>query len=487
VESLFIETVDGERFKLPFTKLTGGRAMLEHVRQGGRPYDVRGCHIGEIVKEMAVLSRFNRASQQRVFEGVTQELVETAVNYYHSLQENLKRLATGRGYNSYFETWTPADINEQSALVEDLRTLFVEQTLDARIEAALPTLAKLQQQGNAMKEVQVFENWINQLSEGTWALPETPEQNAKLKELMSKELIVGPDGTNATEQLYDVIGDDELFDRINDLAERDPRANLWDDTDVQQRLQELGIQMPSDNEGGDDEDYYALPMPDGDRDEQPPIAKQQFAPQAGVKEGGPYDLPGKDYDRPGDVKRKQPSGEHNPYPYSKEEDDDYFREIFRKKREAKDQGMAEGLGYSQDPAQAKWYHEGRKAFKGGTTGNLIQDIAKKHGVPSEWIDAFRAGYQDQEGFSKDGMAEGGYEHPPMPDDYYGKDNKEPMGSDDNYDDEMAEGDNMSTFEQAECNHTMEGEYCPEHGLAECGNYGMYESELARIKSLALFK
>jgi hypothetical protein len=42
-------------------------------------------------------------------------------------------------------------------------------------------------------------------------------------------------------------------------------------------------------------------------------------------------------------------------------------------------------------------------------------------------------------------------------------------------------------EGAGCNMTMEGEYCPEHGLAECGNYGMYESELARIKSLALFK
>ena len=67
--------------------------------------------------------------------------------------------------------------------------------------------------------------------------------------------------------------------------------------------------------------------------------------------------------------------------------------------------VAEGLGYSQDPAQAKWYHEGRKAYKFGTTGNLIQDIAKKHGVPSEWIEAFHAGYQDQEGFSKDGVAE----------------------------------------------------------------------------------
>jgi len=34
-----------------------------------------------------------------------------------------------------------------------------------------------------------------------------------------------------------------LFDILADLAEQDPRANVWDDTDVQARLQELGIQM----------------------------------------------------------------------------------------------------------------------------------------------------------------------------------------------------------------------------------------------------
>ena len=67
--------------------------------------------------------------------------------------------------------------------------------------------------------------------------------------------------------------------------------------------------------------------------------------EQGVAEGRPEDLPGIDYDRPGDVKRKQSRGEHNPYPFSKEEDDDYFRDIFRKKREAaakaKEQGVAE--------------------------------------------------------------------------------------------------------------------------------------------------
>jgi hypothetical protein len=245
VESLFIETADQERFRLPFKSLSGGRAMLEHVRSGGRPYDVRGNHISEIIGEMAVLSRFNRAQQRRVYEGVTQELVESARQYYHNLQETMKRLGSSRGYQAYFEAWAPDQTGEAEALVENLRDLFVEQTLDARIEAALPTLAKIQQQGNNMKEAQIFENWVNQLSEGTWALPDTPESQEKLNQLMANELIVGPDATNATELLYDVVGDDELFDILNDLADRSQgRANCWDDSDVQRRLAELGIQTP---------------------------------------------------------------------------------------------------------------------------------------------------------------------------------------------------------------------------------------------------
>jgi len=487
VESLFIETVAGEVFKMPFKKLAGGRAMLEHVRHGGTPYDARGQHIVEIVEQINVLSQFRRAHQGRVFEGAAGELVAETTEYLNRLRHNLKAVSNDRGYTQYFESWSPADVSESDLIVEDLKSLFVETRIDPRIEQALPMLARIQKEALAMKEAEIFESWANRIVEGTWTLPETPEQQDELKMLMSRPLTVGADGMNATEQLYGLIGDDELFDIIGNIAEENPDANCWDDPRVQDRLEELGV-------------YMVTPAEPAQAAETPPVA-----------EGRPEDLPGIDYDRPGDVKRKQPGGDddQNPYPYSPEEDDDYFREIFRKKREAaKQQGMAEGnmdgkaadikgqiaeleaeqeeyefgsyaydtvdgelqylyakldkaekgvaegLGYSQDPAQAKWYHEGRKAFKGGTTGNLIQDIAKKHGVPSEWIDAFHAGYKDQEGFGKD---------------------------------PVDEGDNMSTFEQAQCNQTMEGEYCPEHGMSECGNYGMYESQLARIKSLALLR
>ena len=73
------------------------------------------------------------------------------------------------------------------------------------------------------------------------------------------------------------------------------------------------------------------------------IVDQLFTPKP-LKEGEVYDLD-KEYGAPAPKKKQksQDPSDYNPYPYSREEDDDYFREIFRKKREAaKQQGMAEG-------------------------------------------------------------------------------------------------------------------------------------------------
>jgi hypothetical protein len=407
VESLFIETADQERFRLPFKSLAGGRAMLEHVRQGGRPYDVRGNHITEIVSEMAVLSRFNRAQHSRVFEGVTQELVENARQYYHNLQETIKHLGGTRGYQAYFETWAPDQTGEAEALVENLRDLFVEQTLDARIEAALPTLAKIQQQGNNMKEAQIFENWINNLSEGTWELPETPEQQEKLNRLMSSELIVGPDATNATEQLYDVVGDDELFDILNDLADRDPRANCWDDSDVQRRLAELGIQTPQSTE--------AEPA-DVEQDTAPPVKEQ------GMAEGD-------------------------------------NRATF-----VEDAKLAEMLKYAGVPV--------KEGVLTDSTGSTLEHIKDRFGP--EVRKFTQSGEMDNDLY--DALYD--YYFDDMP---YGT--KKARTGDphewvaDRFADDLGINENLISpiimpVSEGSCNMTMEGEYCPEHGLMECGS--MYE-------------
>ena len=105
----------------------------------------------------------------------------------------------------------PIEQTKQEVVIEGLKHLFVTQSIDTRIESALPLLAKIQQQGNAMKEANIFEAWAERLVEGTWQLPDTPEKQQQLVELMSQDLPVGADATNATEQLYELLGGDTNF------------------------------------------------------------------------------------------------------------------------------------------------------------------------------------------------------------------------------------------------------------------------------------
>ena len=499
VESLFIETADQERFRLPFKSLAGGRAMLEHVRQGGRPYDVRGNHITEVVSEMAVLSRFNRAQHHRVYEGVTQELVESAQQYYRNLQETVKHLGSPRGYQAYFESWAPDQTGEAESLVENLRNLFVEQTLDARIEAALPTLAKIQQQGNNMKEAQIFENWINNLSEGTWALPETPEQMEKLNQLMSAELIVGPDAINATEQLYDIVGDDELFDILNDLADRsEGRANCWDDSDVQRRLAELGIQTP--------ESTQAEPA-DVPQDTAPAVKEGDMAEGEITKT--PTGIVHKSTDKYG-------GGDETRDP--RRDPGKYARDLDRvNKQLVKDLDSSMGITYKNQGTK------GVKVDEETVLESELSTMLKYAGVPiregvlnddtrNTWdhlldrfrheVEQFRQGsdldsdlydalfdYYSQHGAMPYGVAKGrtGDPHEWVADRF-----AQDIGLDEGVlgtiggaalggmlggpvgaaagavgGQEMTKGG--SSIIEGSCNMTMEGEYCPEHGLMECGS------------------
>jgi len=507
VESIFIETADQERFKLPFTNLSGARAMLEHVKQGGKPYDVRGNHICEMVTELKVLNRFNRASKGRVSEGVTKELVEGAQAYYKTLRESLKHLGTSRGYTNYFETWTPLEVTEQDKLVEDIKTLFVEQTIDTRIEAALPLLARIQQ-GNAMKEAQIFESWINNLVEGTWSLPDTPEQQEKLKELMSQPLSAGPDGTNATEQLYDIVGDDQLFDAITAVAERDPDANIWDDEGVQRRLEDLGIYVVNPTEGDE-----VAPVPD--------------TQDTGVPDGGEI----------------APQGTVPPVQEDIAALEESLRSMLKHAGVAVTEArMLDEGGEALNHILDRFKHEVRNFEQGSEldsdlydalfdyysgTGEMPYGVAKaRTGDPFNWVSdklgqhlgvneadniaAFEAPLDEFIGMPA--IGEG-----PAVDAYMSGKSPAIAHFADQLDHEVHEGS---------CNATMEGEYCPEHGLAECGttaggmapvvmgeegqqafvnknhddaiNYNgavtgsYYESKdgdamLARIKSLALIK
>lgn len=242
VESLFIETDAGERFKLPFTKLVGGRAMARHIAEGGTPYDDFGRHISEIVNEMNILSRFVRSVKNKDYEGESAATVEAAVRHYSDLKTKAKRMISQRGYQQVREQYKPDQSEVGQTQLENLRGMFIEQSLDGRIEEALPILARLAQpQEKPMRELEEFETWAESVAEATQAVPDTQREMDQLQQLMSKELPVGPDATNAVEQLYDLVSDEDLFDQLSKLAQQDPSADAR--PIIVQRLSELGYQL----------------------------------------------------------------------------------------------------------------------------------------------------------------------------------------------------------------------------------------------------
>lgn len=244
IESLFVETADGERFKLPFKNLLGGKVMARHVSEGGNPYDPFGQYISQIVREMNILGRFLRATKDKDLTDEAQELNEAALRHYSDIKAKAKKMVSRRGYLEAREDYDPAAVTDQDHTVEGIRNLFIEQSLDRRIEEALPILSRFhdpESQAHAMKETEEFESWIESVTEGTWALPDTPESETKLRSIMTKPLPVGPDARNATEQLYSVFGDDALFDSLADLARADANADAR--PLIRNRLNQLGIEI----------------------------------------------------------------------------------------------------------------------------------------------------------------------------------------------------------------------------------------------------
>jgi len=248
IESLFVETADGERFRVPSRSLMHGKMLARHVAEGGTPYDAFGQHITEIIAEMATMSRFVRAARGRAFEGEAAAMTESAVRHYQDLKAKAKRMISQRGYREEREQFDPAQFTDSEVTVEAIRDMFIENSLDQRIEEALPILARiaiplavdaLSSDDSELDEARQFESWANNLVEGTWALPEGPEEIARLKELMAEPLPVGPDATNATEQLYDLLGDDELFNQLEELAQMDANADAR--PAVRRRLDQLGL------------------------------------------------------------------------------------------------------------------------------------------------------------------------------------------------------------------------------------------------------
>ena len=166
IAKIFVENADGERFLLPTTKPGLGRVYARHIAEGGTPYDTRGEHITSLVEEYSKMAGFVRATRNGQFNESAQRLVAEGVNHYQKLRESLHKLTSKRGYDTYFESYTPALMEDESSL--DLSEMFMSSSLDPRIESVMPILSKLNKsisENSDLKQVSELAEWAESITD----------------------------------------------------------------------------------------------------------------------------------------------------------------------------------------------------------------------------------------------------------------------------------------------------------------------------------
>jgi len=97
---------------------------------------------------------------------------------------------------------------------------------------------------------------IDDIKEGTWALPDSSKAKAELKKLMSKPIKLGKEGDEASDKLYALIGDDELFDDLYVAGKKNPNGDARDV--VKKHMKRLGIKEEVELEEGKSSTGYEL-------------------------------------------------------------------------------------------------------------------------------------------------------------------------------------------------------------------------------------
>jgi hypothetical protein len=164
IAKIFLENQEGERFLAPTIKPGVARVYGRLIAEGDKPHGERWNHVTSLVEEYQKMGAFVRATRNGQFNESAQRLVNEGINHYQGLRETLGRMTGHRGYNTYFESWTPSLMEDESEET-NLNELFVQETLDPRIESVMPILNKLQKKVAEMKEVNELSEWADSLTE----------------------------------------------------------------------------------------------------------------------------------------------------------------------------------------------------------------------------------------------------------------------------------------------------------------------------------
>ena len=125
IESIYIESSEGERFKYPFKHLNGARAMAMHVSEGGKVYDDFGKHITGLSEELYKLKKFKSYMGRSgvMAEGLSQYM-DIVNERLLKVKKTIEGLQRQKSYKAMIENFEVKEIKE---VPEDVAENWIDQ------------------------------------------------------------------------------------------------------------------------------------------------------------------------------------------------------------------------------------------------------------------------------------------------------------------------------------------------------------------------
>ena len=144
IENIYVENAVGERFRYPFKHINGARALAEHVKAGGNPYDSIGQHITGLSEELAGLRKFkNYVGRQEQLSEAMSSVTGRVLERIEEIKKEVTSLQRESYYKTFAESYTATE--EQilpEELVNDLINRLTIRTFNEELKSVFPYIAK---------------------------------------------------------------------------------------------------------------------------------------------------------------------------------------------------------------------------------------------------------------------------------------------------------------------------------------------------------
>ena len=144
IESIYIENAQGERFKYGSRHLNGARALAEHIKHGGTPYDAIGKHISNLSEELSSLRKFKGfvSRQEQVSEAMG-SVTDRVLERIDQIKETIHKLQRPAYYESFVEAF---EEQEEQMIPEEIQNDLIDRltirTFNEELKAVFPYIYK---------------------------------------------------------------------------------------------------------------------------------------------------------------------------------------------------------------------------------------------------------------------------------------------------------------------------------------------------------